>query len=232
MQITRDRIIEGEKLLIHKDLYWTSFDVVKKVKYLLQHKFNIKNLKVGHAGSLDPMATGLVVLCTGKATKQIDEIQGYHKEYMATIKLGETTPSFDMETDVDHRYPIQHIGYDLVIEVLNGFKGEINQVPPVFSAKKYGGKRAYEFARKGEKIQLEAKKINIHDLKLVKFDLPNLIVYIKCSKGTYIRSFARDIGIELNSGAYLTSLQRIAIGPYAIDEAIRINEFEEYIHLL
>jgi tRNA pseudouridine55 synthase len=230
MNFTRDSLIEGEKILIDKELSWTSFDVVKKVKYKLQNKFNIRNLKVGHAGTLDPLATGLIILCTGKATKQINEIQNLYKTYTTTIKLGETTPSFDLETSVDHQFPIQHITSDFVIEVLDGFTGDMEQVPPTFSAKKYEGKRAYEFARKGQEIELKPKKISISTIELIKFEIPLIYIKVTCSKGTYIRSLARDIGVELKSGAHLVALERVSIGDYNISDGMKINEFEKFVN--
>lgn len=230
MFITRDSLVEGQRIQIYKELNWTSFDVVKKVKYKLQHKFKIKKLKVGHAGTLDPLATGLVILCTGKATKQIDSIQELKKEYVATIKFGETTPSFDLETSVDHKFPVQHITKDFVIEVLDTFKGEMDQVPPVFSAKKHDGKRAYEFARKGEEIILKPKRVEISEIDLLSFELPSIIVRVVCSRGTYIRSLARDLGIAMNSGAHLVALERVAIGDFTIAEALTINEFENMVN--
>ncbi len=230
MKITRDTLIEGQIFLINKELSWTSFDVVKKVRYKLQNQFKIQKLKVGHAGTLDPLATGLVILCTGKATKKINDIQCLEKKYIATIKLGETTPSFDLETAVDHQFPIQHITKDVVIKVLNKYKGQTEQIPPVFSAKKYDGKRAYEYARKGEHIELKAKTIEIKEIDLLRFDLPLITLSVVCSKGTYIRALARDLGISLESGAHLTGLKRSAIGGYKLEQAMKISEFENYIN--
>lgn len=230
MKITRDTLIEGQIFLIDKELSWTSFDVVKKVRFKLQNQFNIKKLKVGHAGTLDPLATGLVILCTGKATKQINDIQSLEKEYIANIKLGETTPSFDLETSVDHQFPVQHITKDIVINVLNEYEGELEQIPPVFSAKKYDGKRAYEYARRGEYIELKPKTIEIKEIHLTKFELPLITLRVVCSKGTYIRALARDLGMSLGSGAHLIGLKRNAIGSYKLENAIKISEFENYIN--
>jgi tRNA pseudouridine55 synthase len=230
MKITRDTLIEGHIFLIDKELSWTSFDVVKKVRFKLQNQFNIKKLKVGHAGTLDPLATGLVILCTGKATKQINDIQSLEKEYIANIKLGETTPSFDLETSVDHQFPVQHITKDIVINVLNEYEGELEQIPPVFSAKKYDGKRAYEYARRGEYIELKPKTIEIKEIHLTKFELPLITLKVVCSKGTYIRALARDLGMSLGSGAHLIGLKRKAIGSYKLENAIKISEFENYIN--
>ena len=230
MKITRDTLIEGHIFLIDKELSWTSFDVVKKVRFKLQNQFNIKKLKVGHAGTLDPLATGLVILCTGKATKQINDIQSLEKEYIANIKLGETTPSFDLETSVDHQFPVQHITKDIVINVLNEYEGELEQIPPVFSAKKYDGKRAYEYARRGEYIELKPKTIEIKEIHLTKFELPLITLKVVCSKGTYIRALARDLGMSLGSGAHLIGLKRKAIGSYKLENAIKISEFQNYIN--
>ncbi|MBN1116647.1 MAG: tRNA pseudouridine(55) synthase TruB [Bacteroidales bacterium] len=218
---------EGEVLLFDKPYKWTSFQLVNKVRWLLCRKFDWKKLKVGHAGTLDPLATGLMVLCTGKATKQIPSLIGFDKEYIAEIKLGETTPSYDLETEVDNTYPTEHITRELFESVLDSFKGEIDQVPPVFSAKQVNGTRAYEFARKGIDLELKAAKVVINKLEIINFEMPYVSLLVSCSKGTYIRSLARDIGKLLNSGAYLSGLKRTRIGEYKLTDAISVENFEK-----
>jgi tRNA pseudouridine55 synthase len=222
--------IEGEVLLFNKPFLWTSFDLVGKVRYLLKKKLQVKNIKVGHAGTLDPMATGLVIICTGKATKIINEFQDKEKEYIATIKLGSTTKSFDLETPIDKIYEYKHITRWMVEEKLNQFIGNIEQVPPLFSAKLINGKRAYEFAREAENIILKANLIFISDIKILEYELPLLKLKINCSKGTYIRGLARDIGIKLNSGGHLIELQRTAIGELKLDQALNIDDFTNILN--
>ncbi len=221
--------ISGEIMLFDKPLDWTSFDVVNNVRYLLCKKLGIKKLKVGHAGTLDPKATGLVVLCTGKATKKIESIQAIDKEYIATIKLGATTPSFDLETAEDKTYPVSHVTIDRINEALKAFIGETDQVPPVFSAIKIKGKRAFSYARKGEELEMKSRKVNISSIVVEQFELPYLIIRVNCGKGTYIRSLARDIGNSLKSGAYLTALRRTRIGEYNVDEAFDIEKFGAFL---
>jgi tRNA pseudouridine55 synthase len=223
---------EGAVLLFDKPLDWTSFDVVNKVRWLLCRKLKVKKLKVGHAGTLDPKATGLVVVCTGKATKMIEQLQATEKCYRATLKLGATTPSFDCETDEDVSFPTEHIIRSLVEEVISRFVGEIEQVPPVFSAIKVNGKRAFDYARKGKELELDARKVTIFEIRVESFELPELKLMIRCSKGTYIRSLARDIGLALSSGAYLTGLQRTRSGELNLDEAWSIESFEQAIQTL
>lgn len=218
---------KGEILLFNKELDWTSFDLVRKLRNSLCRKTGIKKLKVGHAGTLDPKATGLMIVCTGKETKNIDLIQAKEKEYIATLKLGATTPSFDLESAEDQTFPTNHLSLEFVREKLNSFIGEIDQVPPVFSAVKINGKRAYEHARKGDDIVLQPKKITIHEAEILSFSQEQLILRIVCSKGTYIRSLARDLGIALDSGAYLTGLCRTRIGLMKLDDAWDIKEFLE-----
>ena len=218
---------KGEILLFNKELDWTSFDLVRKLRNSLCRKTGIKKLKVGHAGTLDPKATGLMIVCTGKETKNIDLIQAKEKEYIATLKLGATTPSFDLESAEDQTFPTNHLSLEFVREKLNSFIGEIDQVPPVFSAVKINGKRAYEHARKGDDIVLQPKKITIHEAEILSFSQEQLILRIVCSKGTYIRSLARDLGIALDSGAYLTRLCRTRIGLMKLDDAWDIKEFLE-----
>ncbi len=224
--------INGEILLLDKPQYWTSFELVKRVRYEIQRKLSCKNLKVGHAGTLDPLATGLMIICTGKATKNIVEYQDLRKEYIAKIKLGSTTPSFDLETAVDHEFPTEHITPDLINDVLNGFEGSSMQEPPVYSARFVEGKRAYEHARKGKNVSLKASGITIHSIEQIEFAKPVLELRISCSKGTYIRALARDIGIRLNSGAHLIGLKRTAIGQYNLGSALTFNEFKNFIALM
>lgn len=220
---------EGMYVVVDKPLEWTSFDIVNKFRYLLCRRLGLKKLKVGHAGTLDPLATGVVVVCTGKYTKRIDEVQRQEKVYTAGIRLGATTPSFDLESKVDATYPTEHITREQVEEVLRQFVGEIDQVPPTFSAISVNGKRAYEYARKGEDIELAAKRIVIHDIELLSYDLPNLEIKVTCGKGTYIRSLARDIGQALGSGGHLTALRRERVGAFGIQGAIRVEEFGDFI---
>jgi len=222
---------EGEILLFDKELDWTSFDLVRKVRNQLTRAIGVKKLKVGHAGTLDPKATGLMILCTGKATKNIDNIQAQVKEYVATLKLGATTPSFDLESEENETFPTSHITLPLIQEVLNDFKGEQMQVPPIFSAVKVDGKRAYEHARKGHEVKLNAKLIQLYELDVVEFDGTNLMLRVVCSKGTYIRALARDLGKALNSGAYLVGLRRTKIGDYQVSEAMSIKYFLENLNL-
>ncbi|MDD4032531.1 MAG: tRNA pseudouridine(55) synthase TruB [Bacteroidales bacterium] len=223
---------EGAVLCFNKPYGWTSFDLVRKVRNLLTRQMHLKKLKVGHAGTLDPLATGVLVVCTGSFTKKIDDLQCQEKEYIATIEVGRTTPSFDLEKETDAVYPFEHITREKVMEVIQSFIGESDQIPPVFSAKKMAGKRAYEFAREGESVEMEARKINISEIELLKFELPEIILRIRCSKGTYIRSLARDLGIALESGGCLVGLQRTASGDFRIEDAINMKDFEEYIKSL
>lgn len=224
--------IEGTTLLFNKPLAWTSADITRKVHAVLKRHLQVKKIKVGHAGTLDPMATGLVIVCTGKHTKIIDSIQSKEKEYIAVLKLGETTPSFDLETDVDFKFEVSHITKDLINNVLKGFLGKQKQKPPQYSAKRIDGKRAYEFARKGEDVELKLADIEIYNVEILEFDLPRLKIKINCSKGTYIRSLARDIGLALNSGAYLIELIRTKIGEYDLNKATSINDFEKNLTLI
>lgn len=224
--------INGEVLIFNKELNWTSFDLVSKVRNTLYKKTGVRKMKVGHAGTLDPLATGLMILCTGKATKQIETLQLQEKEYIANLRIGATTPSFDMETEEDSNKDFSHVTKELLLSVLRKFEGETEQVPPVFSAVKVKGKRAFEYARNGEELKLQPKKIVISELELISCDLPEVIIRIVCSKGTYIRSLARDIGIELNCGAYLTGLQRTRIGNYRIENAMTVNYFTEKLNLI
>lgn len=221
----------GEVLLFDKDLEWTSFDLVQRVRNTLCRKLKIKKMKVGHAGTLDPLATGLMILCTGKATKRIEEFQAEEKEYYATLKLGATTPSYDLETEEDSISDCSLITKTDFSAAIQKFEGEIDQVPPVFSAVKVNGKRAFEFARKGEDLKLQPKKIVIKEIQIEKFNLPFVEIKVTCSKGTYIRSLARDIGNELKCGAYLYKLRRTRIGNFKVEEAITIDFFLENLNL-
>ncbi len=218
---------EGAILLINKPYGWTSFNVVSKIKHLIRKAKGYKKIKVGHAGTLDPLATGLLVICIGKATKQVESFLKDDKEYIATFRLGQTTPSFDMETQMNQEFPIEHITPKLIDEIVSGFLGEQNQIPPLFSAKSINGKRAYQLARKGVEMELAPAKIIFHELEVIKFELPNLTLRIKCSKGTYIRSLARDLGKALNSGAYLADLVRTGSGIFKLSDAKGLDEFEK-----
>jgi tRNA pseudouridine55 synthase len=218
---------EGHVLLINKELHWTSFDVVNKIRKLLVHYGGNKHLKVGHAGTLDPLATGLVILCTGNATKQMDHFLMLDKEYIATIEFGRTTPSFDLETGYDHVFPFEHITRERCEETLRKFLGRQLQTPPVYSAKNIMGSRAYEYARKGKTPHLLPVEIEILDMTLLEFVPPRIKFRVVCSKGTYIRVLAHDIGKDLDSGAHLVELVRTRIGKFSIDEAISVQEFEE-----
>ncbi|MDD7528784.1 MAG: tRNA pseudouridine(55) synthase TruB [Bacteroidales bacterium] len=215
---------EGRILYLNKPLHWTSFDVVNRVRGVLCRALGTKKLKVGHAGTLDPLATGVMVLCTGKATKQIDRLQAGVKEYVATLELGATTPSFDLEHPVDAHYPTEHITRALVDEVLQQFRGEIWQVPPVYSAVKIDGKRAYDYARKAQEVEIQPKLLVIDELEVLHFALPVLTIRVVCSKGTYIRALARDIGRALHSGAHLTALQRTRVGDVSLADCREIDE--------
>lgn len=220
----------GQVLAFDKPYEWTSFALVAKVRWLISRRIGGK-IKVGHAGTLDPLATGVMVICTGKATKRIEQLQAGVKEYVATLKLGATTPSFDLEHPVDATYPTAHITEQLVREVLLRFEGEIMQVPPVFSACKVEGKRAYDLARKGKEVELRAKPLRIDEIELTDCRLENqeITLRIVCSKGTYIRALARDIGKALGSGAHLTALRRTRVGDYSVNECFTIETFEKWL---
>ena len=219
----------GQVLLFNKPLYWTSFDLVNKVRIMIRSNLGIKKIKVGHAGTLDPLASGLMIICTGRATKRIEEFRDLDKEYIASFHLGETTPSFDLETVTDNQYPTGHITEKYVREKLDGFLGEQKQLPPMFSAKLISGKRAYEYARKGIQKDIEPVTVFFREIELLSFGIPETIVRVVCSKGTYIRSFARDLGVALKSGSYLSALERTAIGSYHINKAYDLEKFQEYI---
>jgi tRNA pseudouridine55 synthase len=218
---------EGQTLLIDKPKDWTSFNVVNKVRGHLKWAYNIKKIKVGHAGTLDPLATGLLIICTGKNTKKITQYTGLNKEYFAEIELGVTTPSYDLETEADARYPFEHITEARLKETLENHIGKQEQIPPIYSAKNINGKRAYKYAREGKEVEMRPANIEIYELELIKFHLPFAELRIKCSTGTYIRSLARDIGLALNSGARLIDLRRTAIGEFSVNDAIDIDKFEK-----
>ena len=218
---------EGQVLLIDKPLGWTSFQVVNKVRWLIRKKFDLKKIKVGHAGTLDPLASGLLIICTGKFTKKIDTYQAQEKEYTGTITLGATTPSYDLETDFDRTFDLSGITSEKIKEATSEFLGEIQQQPPVFSALKKDGKRLYEFARAGEDVVIPKRIVNISAFEILNIELPHIDFRVICSKGTYIRSLAHDFGKALNNGGYLSALRRTRIGEFNVDNSISILEFEE-----
>ncbi|MCT4647689.1 MAG: tRNA pseudouridine(55) synthase TruB [Carboxylicivirga sp.] len=227
IEYSEERFREGQVLLINKPLEWTSFDIVNKIRLSLKRYLGIKKIKVGHAGTLDPLATGLVIVCTGRATKQIDQFLGMDKQYIADVRLGATTPSFDLETEVDKTFPFEHITQEAIDKTIDSFRGEIEQVPPMFSALKVKGRKLYELARQGKEVELKARKITISELNLLEWEGQNLKLDVSCSKGTYIRSLARDLGYELESGGHLTGLIRTRIGPYQLSESLSIVDFEK-----
>lgn len=215
----------GQVILIDKPLNWTSFQVVNKIRWAIKSKYKIKKIKVGHAGTLDPLASGLLILCTGKMTKQIDRYQAKDKAYTGTITLGSSTPSFDLETDIDKNYPTDHITEDLIRKTTHKFIGEIEQFPPVFSAIKKDGKRLYEFARSGEAVEIKSRVISISEFEITKIDGLKVDFKVVCSKGTYIRSLANDFGKALNSGGHLSMLRRTKIGSFDVKAAMTIEKF-------
>lgn len=221
--------ISGEIIGIDKPLGWTSFDAVKRIRGAIQRRLNVRKFKVGHAGTLDPLATGVLIICTGRATRLIEQLQNGTKEYLATIRLGATTPSFDLETEIEATYPWEHVTEDMVREVLPRFTGQIMQVPPVYSAVKVDGKRAYKYARKGTEVELKAKPLVIEQLEMLPSELPDLKLRIVCSKGTYIRALTRDIGVALHSGAHLTSLCRTRVGAVRLSDCLSIEQAVEKI---
>ena len=212
-----------------KPYRWTSFDVVGKVRWLICRRLKVKKLKVGHAGTLDPLATGVLIVCTGRATKRIEELQSGTKEYYATIRLGATTPSYDLEKSIDATYPTEHITREMVEQVLERFKGKIEQGPPTFSACKVDGKRAYEMARKGNEVELKPKTLVIDEIELTDCNLPDITIRVVCSKGTYIRALARDIGEGLQSGGHLTALRRTRVGDYRVEDCLNPEKFTEWL---
>ena len=226
--MTAEDFLEGQILLIDKPLTWSSFQAVNKLKYVLKRKYDLpKKFKIGHAGTLDPLATGLLIICTGKFTKKITEIQAQAKEYTGTIVLGATTPSYDMETEVDATFPIEHITEALLLETTKQFLGEIDQKPPVFSAIKKDGKRLYEHARAGEEVEIASRKTTIYEFEITRIALPEVNFRVQCSKGTYIRSLAFDFGKALQSGGYLSALRRTKIGDYSVEKGITPDVFEK-----
>lgn len=226
---TAEDFLSGQVLLIDKPLHSTSFDVVNQLRWRIRNAFNIKKIKVGHAGTLDPLATGLLVICTGKFTKRIEEFQGQVKEYTGTLKLGETTPSYDLETEVDQTFSIAHVSEEMIQNATDRFIGEIEQYPPVFSALKKDGKRLYEYAREGESIEISARKIIIKEFEITKIKLPEVDFRVVCGKGTYIRSLAHDFGKALGSGAHLTVLRRTKTGSFLIENATTVAAFENQL---
>lgn len=223
--------IDGEIICINKPLNWTSFDVVRKLRYKLCKALDVKKLKVGHAGTLDPLATGVMVICTGKKTKLIDSLQQHTKEYIAVICLGATTPSFDLETEVDQTYPVDHITRGQVEQVLQTFVGRIEQVPPAYSACKVNGERAYNLARSGEEVELKPKVLVIDEIELVDYSLPYIKIKVVCSKGTYIRALARDIGIALHTGAHLTELTRTRVGEVLLENCLNVDQLDQILEV-
>lgn len=224
--MTAEEILEGQVILVDKPLTWSSFQAVNKLKYALKRELDLpKKFKIGHAGTLDPLATGLLIICTGKFTKRITEIQGQPKEYTGTFKLGATTPSYDLETEIDATFPINHIDETLIKNSLPQFLGEIDQKPPVFSAIKKDGIRMYEHARAGVEMEMESRKTTIHEFEITRIEMPEIDFRVVCSKGTYIRSLAHDFGKALESGAHLTVLRRTKIGGYLVENAVLPDDF-------
>ncbi|MEX0362106.1 MAG: tRNA pseudouridine(55) synthase TruB [Allomuricauda sp.] len=228
---TKEDFLNGQILLIDKPLEWSSFQAVNALKWAIRKKFDLKKIKIGHAGTLDPLATGLLIICTGKFTKKIPELQGQIKEYTGTFTLGATTPSYDMETEVNQTFPIDHITDRLLYDTATGFLGEIDQVPPVFSALKKDGKRLYEFAREGKEVEIKSRKVEIRAFEITKIDMPYVDFRIVCSKGTYIRSIAHDYGKSVQSGAYLSALRRTKIGDFNVDNSVTPMVFKANLGL-
>ena len=218
---------EGYIAVIDKPLEWTSTDVVRKIKYALQHKLGYKKIKIGHAGTLDPLATGVLLVCIGKATKMVNDLQAEQKEYIAELELGASTPSYDMEHPINERFPYEHISREMVEQAIASLTGERLQAPPIYSAKKVEGVRAYEFARAGEEVELKKALINIYEMEILDFSLPMLKIRVRCSKGTYIRSLAHEIGQALDSGAYLRSLRRTRSGGFTAENGWNLQNFME-----
>lgn len=224
--------IQGEVILIDKPLQWTSHNVVKKIRGIIQRKLELKKIKVGHAGTLDPLATGLIILCTGKKTKEISNYQAHEKEYMATVKLGATTPSYDLETEIDKTFPVEHITEEILDKTLQEFTGDIQQVPPIFSAKRIEGERLYNKARRGETIDIKPVTVQISEMERISdfSEMPEVRLRVVCSKGTYIRSLAYDIGKKMGSGAYLAGLRRTRNGIFPVEDALSPEQFEKKIN--
>lgn len=223
--MTAEDYKNGQVLLIDKPLEWTSFQVVNKLRWHIRKRFDIKKIKVGHAGTLDPLATGLLIICTGKQTKNITEYQGQIKEYTGTFTIGTTTPSYDLETEVNETFTTEHITEELLHKTTEQFTGKIQQKPPIFSAIKKDGKRLYELARKGETTEIKSREVEVNIFEITNINLPKVDFRIVCSKGTYIRSIANDYGAALNSGAHLSTLRRTKIGEYSVEKALSIDEF-------
>jgi tRNA pseudouridine55 synthase len=223
--MTEENFKKGQVLLIDKPLEWTSFQVVNKLRWHIKQRFKIKNIKVGHAGTLDPLATGLLILCTGKETKNIDTYQAQTKEYKGTFTIGATTPSYDLETSVDETFPVDHITSNLIEETTKQFTGIIQQKPPIFSAIKQDGKRLYDLARKGETAEIKSRETTIFEFEITHIELPKIDFRVVCSKGTYIRSLAYDFGKALNSGAHLSALRRTKIGNFKVEDALTVDDF-------
>ncbi|MDT0620145.1 tRNA pseudouridine(55) synthase TruB [Croceitalea vernalis] len=231
MKQTKEDFLNGQTLLIDKPLGWSSFQAVNALKWAIRKKFHLKKIKIGHAGTLDPLATGLLIICTGKFTKQIPELQGQIKEYTGTFTLGGTTPSYDLETEVNQEFSIDHLTSDIIHKTTSKFIGEIDQKPPIFSALKKDGKRLYEFARKGVEVEIKKRKVTISEFEITAIDLPKVRFRVVCSKGTYIRSLANDFGKALNSGAHLSELKRTKIGDFDVNKAITPAIFKEQLDL-
>ena len=222
---TAEDFKDGQILLFDKPLEWTSFQLVNKVRWLIRSHCGIKKIKVGHAGTLDPLATGLLIICTGKFTKRIQELQGQEKEYTGTFTLGATTPSYDLETEVDNTFPIDHLNEEVLNNAIPQFLGEIEQYPPVFSALKKDGKRLYEYARKGEEVKIDSRKVSISSFTLTRINLPEVDFQVRCSKGTYIRSLAHDFGKAVESGGHLSALRRTKIGDFNVNDSYDLDRF-------
>jgi len=229
MIASKENFLNGEIILIDKPLEWTSFQVVNKIRWLIKSTYGIKKIKVGHAGTLDPLASGLLIVCTGKMTKSIEQFMGQEKEYIGTFNLGATTPSYDLETEINLEFPIDHINEEMLHATLSKFVGTIDQQPPVFSALKKDGKRLYKFAREGTEVEIPFRKVNVSNFNLTKINIPKVDFRVSCSRGTYIRSLANDYGKALDSGAYLNALRRTRIGDFNIDNALSIENFEKLL---
>ena len=223
---------KGEILLVNKPYRWTSFDVIGSIRYFFKKELGIKKFKIGHAGTLDPLATGLLILCTGPATKRIEEFKDFDKEYTGTFSLGATTASYDLEKPIDFTFPTEHITEELILRAASRLTGNIEQIPPVFSAVKVNGKRAYKYARNDQEVELKAREVNIPVFEITRFQLPEVDFRIVCSKGTYVRSIARDFGSLLDSGAHLTALCRTRVGPYNLSDAWEIDALKESLRTL
>ncbi len=227
--LSAEDYLNGQILLIDKPLEWTSFQAVNKMKWALKSKLDLKKIKIGHAGTLDPLATGLLLVCTGKFTKKITELQGQLKEYTGTFYIGATTPSYDLETEIDQTFPTDHLSDQMILETTAKFLGEIDQKPPIFSAIKKDGVRLYEHARNGVEVEIATRKTTIYEFEITRIALPEVDFRIVCSKGTYIRSIAYDFGLAMQSGAHLTALRRTKIGDYSVENAMDINAFLDFV---